>query len=186
MRSAIRCAIKTAKCALAIESLHKRLMTVKRVMAKSAPWRNCRASSISLQIVCSVGDCFMPSVWAKARSCARSRIVKGYHRYQHLSLVACVMSRPNGLAFSCRERAGKAFKIRPISRAKRSAAMPGWAARVSKYAFRVRGWVQRSVDRSGNASKQMFINNRAMSLSNWILWLIAPTTFRCAVPDVSN
>ena len=38
---------------------------------------------------------------------------------------------PNGLAFSCRERAGKTVKIRTISRAKRSAAMPGWAAIVS-------------------------------------------------------
>jgi hypothetical protein len=35
---------------------------------------------------------------------------------------------PNGLAFSCRERAGEAFKMPTISRAKRSAAMPGWAA----------------------------------------------------------
>ena len=35
----------------------------------------------------------------------------------------------NGLAFSCRERAGKAFKKPMISCAKRSAAMPGWTAR---------------------------------------------------------
>ena len=36
-------------------------------------------------------------------------------------------SPPNGLAFSCRERTGNAFKNPMISRAKRSAAMPGWA-----------------------------------------------------------
>jgi hypothetical protein len=35
--------------------------------------------------------------------------------------------RPNGLAFSCRERIRKALQNRRISRAKRSAAMPGWA-----------------------------------------------------------
>ena len=36
--------------------------------------------------------------------------------------------RPNGLAFSCRSALGEAFKMPMISRAKRSAAMPGWAA----------------------------------------------------------
>src|SRR5215213_4764342 len=36
--------------------------------------------------------------------------------------------RPNGMAFSCRERAGRSVKKRTISRAKRSAAMPcRWA-----------------------------------------------------------
>ncbi len=35
---------------------------------------------------------------------------------------------PNGLAFSCRERAGRSCEKRTISRAKRSTAMPGWAA----------------------------------------------------------
>jgi len=38
------------------------------------------------------------------------------------------LGRPNGLAFSCRERAAQGeFKNRTISRAKRSAAMPCWA-----------------------------------------------------------
>src|SRR6266540_1043127 len=40
----------------------------------------------------------------------------------------CEWLPPNGLAFSCRERAAQDHvKIAPISRAKRSAAMPGWA-----------------------------------------------------------
>jgi hypothetical protein len=40
---------------------------------------------------------------------------------------------PNGLAFSCRERAAQGeFKIRTISRAKRSTAMPCWATRLAR------------------------------------------------------
>jgi len=39
------------------------------------------------------------------------------------------VKRPNGLAFSCRERAAQDhIKKATISRAKRSTAMPGWAA----------------------------------------------------------
>ena len=39
---------------------------------------------------------------------------------------------PNGLAFSCRERAAQDdAKKATISRAKRSAATPGWAARLA-------------------------------------------------------
>ncbi len=41
----------------------------------------------------------------------------------------CDSLRPNGLALSCRERAAhNHVKIATISRAQRSAAMPGWAA----------------------------------------------------------
>src|SRR3954469_4765541 len=43
-------------------------------------------------------------------------------------LVRCSKEWPNGLAFSCRERMIPPLKMPTISRAKRSAAMPGWAA----------------------------------------------------------
>ena len=40
------------------------------------------------------------------------------------------MERPNGLAFSCRERRHKLFKKAPISCAKRSTATPCWASTI--------------------------------------------------------
>jgi hypothetical protein len=43
---------------------------------------------------------------------------------------SALMLRPNGLPFSCRERAALSVKMRTISCAKRSAGTAGWAARL--------------------------------------------------------
>jgi hypothetical protein len=57
---------------------------------------------------------------ARSRSLAPPTSKKG--RADHLP------QRPNGLVFSCRERAGRCLQKRTISRAKRSAGTPCWAA----------------------------------------------------------
>jgi hypothetical protein len=57
---------------------------------------------------------------------------------------------PNGLAFSCGERAApESIKIGTISRAKRSAAMPGWTA---TSAYFVRECAERPPKLCGNAN----------------------------------
>jgi hypothetical protein len=55
----------------------------------------------------------------------RSRIATD--SYNKNGLAPTLPQRPNGLAFSCRERAGTSFQKGTISRAKRSTATPGWA-----------------------------------------------------------
>jgi hypothetical protein len=59
---------------------------------------------------------------------------RGMHRdasstFPDATFFACP---PNGLAFSCRERAGKGSQKPTIARAQRSAAMPGWAGALGR------------------------------------------------------
>src|SRR5438045_2501549 len=57
-------------------------------------------------------------------------------RYEEVPILRSRMRRPNGLAFSCRERATQdVLKKGTISRAQRSAALPGWAGGLALLSF---------------------------------------------------
>src|SRR5690349_18025745 len=68
---------------------------------------------------------------------------------------------PNGLAFSCRERAAQDHVQKAtISRAKRSAAMPGWAAG-SKEVLRL--LCDHSLEQSQQGRRQLYFGHHAIA-----------------------